>query len=93
MTVWAMLAGAAQDFRRSWRTLVELDLLYKAIAFVVLTPLIGCCSACSSARTGDAAVADVDIALFFFTTRPGARRPDPGQRTRPRGHGARAGAA
>ena len=72
MSVWTTLAEAVQDFRRSWRTLVELDLLYKAIAFVALTPLTGLLLRALVARTGSAVVADADIALFFFTTKPGA---------------------
>jgi glycerophosphoryl diester phosphodiesterase len=65
------LASALRDVGSSWRALAETDLLYKAIAFVTLTPLIGLLFRFLIARSGNAAVADVDIALFFFTTRPG----------------------
>jgi glycerophosphoryl diester phosphodiesterase len=57
---------------RVWRTLAATDVLYKSIAFAVLTPLIGLLLRLLIRRTGTTAVADVDIALFFFTTRSGA---------------------
>jgi glycerophosphoryl diester phosphodiesterase len=57
---------------REWRALVAADIIYKAIAFVVLTPLIGLLLRLLILRTGKTAVADADIALFFFTTRTGA---------------------
>lgn len=56
---------------REWRALVAADIVYKAIAFVVLTPLIGLLLRLLIRRTGKTAVADADIAFFFFTTRPG----------------------
>jgi glycerophosphoryl diester phosphodiesterase len=56
---------------RSWRELAATDLVYKAIAFAILAPLIGLLFRFLIGRTGTTAVADVDIALFFFTTRPG----------------------
>ena len=56
---------------RDWRALAAADIVYKAIAFVVLTPLIGVLLRLLIRRTGKTAVADVDIALFFFTTRSG----------------------
>lgn len=57
---------------RSWRALAATDIVYKAIAFAVLTPLITVLFRRLVRRTGMTAVADVDIALFFFTTRTGA---------------------
>jgi glycerophosphoryl diester phosphodiesterase len=56
---------------KHWRALVAADLVYKAIAFAILTPLIGLMLRLLIQRTGRTAVADADIALFFFTTRPG----------------------
>lgn len=56
---------------KHWRALVAADLVYKAIAFAILTPLIGVLLRLLIRRTGKTAVADADIALFFFTTRPG----------------------
>jgi len=56
----------------AWRALAATDILYKAIAFAVLTPLIGVLLRLFIARSGTTAVTDADIALFFFTTRSGA---------------------
>ena len=56
---------------KHWRALVATDVVYKAIAFALLTPLIGLLLRLLIRRTGKTAVADADIALFFFTTRPG----------------------
>jgi glycerophosphoryl diester phosphodiesterase len=56
---------------RAWRELAATDILYKALAFAVLSPLIGVLSRLLIRRTGSTAVADVDIALFLFTTRTG----------------------
>jgi glycerophosphoryl diester phosphodiesterase len=66
-----LLADALRSFRKQWLPLLQTDLLYKAIAFAILTPLIGVLFRLLLARSGSAGVADVDIALFFFTTRPG----------------------
>ena len=65
------LSQALRDLRGAWVPLVATDLFYKAVAFVVLTPLIGLLFRLLIARSGSAAVADADIALFFFTTRRG----------------------
>ena len=64
-------ASTIVPFSEHWRALVAADLVYKAIAFAVLTPLIGLMLRLLIRRTGRTAVADADIALFFFTTRPG----------------------
>jgi glycerophosphoryl diester phosphodiesterase len=65
------LADAMRGFRGVFVAFAATDLLYKAIAFAALAPLIGVLFRLLIARGGSAAVADVDIALFFFTTRPG----------------------
>jgi glycerophosphoryl diester phosphodiesterase len=57
---------------REWRTLAATDIVYKAIAFALLTPLIVVLGRLLIRRTGTTAIADADIALFFFTTRTGA---------------------
>jgi glycerophosphoryl diester phosphodiesterase len=57
---------------REWRAQVATEIIYKAIAFAVLTPLITVLLRLLIRRTGTSAVADVDIALFLFTTRVGA---------------------
>jgi glycerophosphoryl diester phosphodiesterase len=54
-----------------WRTLAIVDVVYKAIAFAVLTPLIIGLLRLLIRRTGTTAITDADIALFFFTTRTG----------------------
>lgn len=67
-----MASASDRSVLRAWRTLVACDIVYKAIAFAVLTPLIFVLMRLLIRRTGTTAVADVDIALFFFTTRIGA---------------------
>jgi glycerophosphoryl diester phosphodiesterase len=57
---------------REWRAVALADLVYKAIAFAALTPLTVLLLRWLIERTGRSAVADVDIALFLFTTRAGA---------------------
>jgi glycerophosphoryl diester phosphodiesterase len=57
---------------RVWRELVATDIVYKALAFALLTPLIAVLLRLLIRRTGRTALADVDIALYFFTTRVGA---------------------
>jgi glycerophosphoryl diester phosphodiesterase len=57
---------------KEWRTLAATDIVYKAIAFALLTPLIGILLRLLIRRTGQTAIADVDIALFFFTTKSGS---------------------
>jgi glycerophosphoryl diester phosphodiesterase len=64
--------SAERPFLRAWRPLAETDLVYRAIAFAILTPAIGLLLRLLIRRTGSTAIADVDIALFFFTTRVGA---------------------
>lgn len=63
---------SAQDTRRiadslkpSLRPLIAADLLYKLLAFVVLTPLFAALFHLLLALAGQSVVTDVDIALFF----------------------------
>ena len=65
-------ATSERPILRVWRTLAATDIVYKAIAFALLTPLIGLLLRLLIRRTGRTAVADVDIALFFFTTKSGS---------------------
>src|SRR5262249_57455070 len=65
------LRWSTTRFWRGWVAFAEIDILYKAIAFAILSPLIGLLFKLLIARSGRTAIADVDIALFFFTTRPG----------------------
>ena len=49
----------------SWRTLVAADLLYKLVAFVLLTPLFVALFRCLLMFAGQSVLSDVDIAMFF----------------------------
>jgi glycerophosphoryl diester phosphodiesterase len=66
-----VLSHAWADLRSCWRPLAGTVLLYTALATVVLLPMIGMVLRLLIARTHGSAVADVDIARFFFTTAPG----------------------
>ena len=65
------LAAALRDIRTSWIKFAAADVLYKAIAFAVFLPLIGVLARLLIARSGSAALADVDIVRFLFTSRKG----------------------
>lgn len=67
----ATLTGAARAFVRDWRTLVGIEVCIVLLAFVVITPMSGALLQMLISRSGNAAVTDVDIALFFFTTKLG----------------------
>lgn len=49
----------------SWRDLVVADLLYKLVAFVLLTPLFAALLRCILAFGGQSVLSDVDIVMFF----------------------------
>ncbi len=66
-----IVIAALRDLRASWRTLVLTDLIYKAIAFAVLTPAVMLLVRWAMTRTGTSVVADMDLAAFFLTTRQG----------------------
>lgn len=70
-SIQVVTADALRDLRGSWRALVLTDLACKLIAFALLTPLTMLLLRWAMARTGTAVVADVEIATFFLTTRPG----------------------
>ena len=67
-----IVIGAIQDFRASWRVLAQTDLIYKLISFALLTPGTLLLLQWAMSRAGTLAVADVEIATFFLTTRQGA---------------------
>lgn len=69
--VLATLSGAAGDFVRDWRTLAGIEIFVVVVAFVVITPMSEALLRLLVFRTGNAAVTDVDIVLFFFTTKAG----------------------
>lgn len=64
-TTWA-------DLQSCWVGMTGTALFYNVIAAVVLLPLVGAFFQLLIARTHSAALADVDIARYFFTTVPGA---------------------
>ncbi|HEX5048821.1 MAG TPA: glycerophosphodiester phosphodiesterase family protein [Gammaproteobacteria bacterium] len=67
----ALLAGAAADLKSAWPCLWRTDVAYKLLAFAVLTPLASWLIYWLRGGTSDRVIADVDIALFFFTTPAG----------------------
>ncbi|MBA2113465.1 glycerophosphodiester phosphodiesterase [Bremerella alba] len=60
------LTTASQAFSSCWKTLVATDLLYKILAFILLTPLVGSLFRFLLAAFGNEVLSDVDIALFFL---------------------------
>ena len=70
-TTRAIVSDAFRDLRGSWRALALTDLAYKLVSFALLTPATLLLLRWAMARTGTAVVADVEIASFFLTTRPG----------------------
>jgi glycerophosphoryl diester phosphodiesterase len=67
----ATLAGATRDFVRDWRTLAGIEVFVVLLSFVVITPTTEALLRMLVSRSGNAAMTDVDIALFFFTTKSG----------------------
>ena len=67
----ATLAGAAGDFVHEWRTLAGIEVFVVLVSFVVITPMSEALLRMLVSRSGNAAVTDADIALFFFTTKSG----------------------
>jgi glycerophosphoryl diester phosphodiesterase len=60
-----LLPRVAHAYRASWKQLVMTDVIYKIIAFVLLTPLVGMLFHIFLAVSGNTVLADQDI-LFFF---------------------------
>jgi len=67
----ATLKGAIRDFAGNWRTLACVEVFVVAIAFIVITPTSEALLRMLVSHSGSSAVTDVDIALFFFTTKSG----------------------
>jgi hypothetical protein len=65
MNRWSVLGHVARDFRSGWKQLALTDLVYKLVAFVLLTPLVGILFRVLLAAAGKDVLADQDI-LFFF---------------------------
>ncbi len=70
-TVRLLFASAVNDLRRGWRSMAITDMAYKLIAFAMLMPATTWMLYWLRSGTSDRVVADVDIALFFFTTPAG----------------------
>ena len=67
----ATLARAAREFVRDWRTLAGIEMFVVLVSFLVITPMSQTLLRMLVSRSGNAALTDVDIALFFFTTKSG----------------------
>jgi len=61
-----VLTGAFHDFGRAWRELLATDVLYKVLAFGILTPLVGIALRAFVSTSGNSVLADTDI-LFFLS--------------------------
>ena len=61
----SVLGQVVRHFRSGWKQLMLTDLVYKLVAFVVLTPLVGVLFRVLLAAAGKTVLADQDI-LFFF---------------------------
>ena len=62
-----VLTGAFHDFGRAWRELLATDVLYKVLAFGILTPLVGIALRAFVSTSGNSVLADTDILLFFLS--------------------------
>lgn len=67
MTISTVLFDAVRDFLRDWPRLLATDVVYKLIAFVVLTPLVGVALKLFLSTSGSAVVADQDIMYFILS--------------------------
>ncbi len=67
-----VLSAAWSELKSCWLVMAQTALLFTALATVVLLPLIGMLFQFLITRTHSSAVADIDIARFFFTSWPGA---------------------
>ncbi|GAB5405868.1 MAG: glycerophosphodiester phosphodiesterase [Aureliella sp.] len=61
-----MLTLVVDNLRRCWRKLLVADLLFKVIAFVILTPLVSVLFRLFIAASGRDVVADADIPKFLL---------------------------
>jgi glycerophosphoryl diester phosphodiesterase len=62
-----LFSQALDDFRRGWKELLSADLIYKAIDFVFLVPLIGVALRFFVSTSGGSALADQDILFFVLS--------------------------
>ena len=70
-TIRELFGSAMSDLRRAWRSFAITDLAYKLLAFAFLMPATTLLLYWLRAGTSNRVLADVDIALFFFTTPAG----------------------
>ena len=61
-----MLSTVGQNLKSHWRPLVATDLIFKAIAFTLLTPVIGLLFQGFLSISGRTVLADTDIAKFLL---------------------------
>ncbi|MEE9263516.1 MAG: glycerophosphodiester phosphodiesterase [Vicinamibacteria bacterium] len=62
-----LVSGALHDFRRTWPALLTTDILYKVLAFVLLTPLVGLALRLFVSTSGSTVLADTDILFFVLS--------------------------
>ena len=62
-----LLVDAVRDFARSWPRLLATDLVYKTIAFVVLTPLVGAILQLFLSARDSSVLTDQDILFFVLS--------------------------
>jgi len=60
------LRAVRADGLRAWRHLLAADLLFKLLAFVALTPLVGLALQAGVAASGSSVLADQEILYFFL---------------------------
>ncbi|MEM9367742.1 MAG: glycerophosphodiester phosphodiesterase family protein [Planctomycetota bacterium] len=63
-----MLRDIVHGIRRNWRVLVATDVMYKAFAFCVLTPLLGLCQRATIWLASEGLLSDADF--VFLLTKP-----------------------
>ena len=60
------LRATIAEFRSCWKQLLLTDVIYKLIAFTLLTPLLGTLFRVLVSLSGDDVLSDTDIAYFFL---------------------------
>ena len=60
----SLLGGTTSAFRSSWKSLFLTDVIFKVLAFIVLTPLVGVLFRTLIAISGNAVVSDLDNSLL-----------------------------
>ncbi len=58
---------AARDFRRTWPQLLATDVIFKAIAFALLTPFVGFALRFFMSTSGNTVLSDQDILFFVLS--------------------------